>query len=75
VTNTAPAPSTVAQAQGMFGVSAFNPRLRTIKWLFNFKVSNVNKYEAKVDPGGWLTVYSMVTHAAEASEMSRWLTS
>lgn len=65
----------VAQAQGMFGVSASNPRLRTVQWLFNFKVSNVNKYEAKVDSGGWLTVYSMVTHAAEASETSRRLTS
>jgi hypothetical protein len=24
----------------------------------NFKVSNVDKYEPKQDPGGWLTVYT-----------------
>jgi hypothetical protein len=31
----------------MFGVSAFSPRLRPVQWPPNFKVSNVNKYEAK----------------------------
>jgi hypothetical protein len=29
------------------------PRLRAIQWPPNFKVSNVEKYEPKQDPGGW----------------------
>jgi hypothetical protein len=32
-------------------VSALTPRLRAIPWPPNFKVSNVNKYEPKQDPG------------------------
>jgi hypothetical protein len=36
------------------GVSALTPRLRAIQWPPNFKVSNVDKYEPKQDPGvGW----------------------
>jgi hypothetical protein len=29
-----------------------SPRLQAIQWSPNFKVSNVNKYEPKQDPGG-----------------------
>jgi hypothetical protein len=39
-------------------VSALTPRLRAIQWPPNFKVSNVDKYEPKQDPGGWLAVYT-----------------
>jgi hypothetical protein len=38
------------------GVSALTPRLRAIQWPPNFKVSNVDKYEPKQDPGGWLVL-------------------
>jgi hypothetical protein len=34
----------------------------------NFKVSNVDKYEPKQDPGGWLAVYTTTARAAGASE-------
>jgi hypothetical protein len=38
------------------GVSTLTPRLRAIQWPPNFKVSNVDKYEPKQDPGaGWLS--------------------
>ena len=37
------------------------PRLRTIQWPPNFKVSNIDKYEPKQDPGGWLAIYTTVT--------------
>jgi hypothetical protein len=33
----------------------------------NFKVSNVNKYEPKQDPGGWLTVYTIAARAVGAT--------
>jgi hypothetical protein len=50
------------------GVSALTPRLRAIQWPPNFKVSNVDKYEPKQDPGGWLAVYTIAARAAGASE-------
>jgi hypothetical protein len=50
------------------GVSALTPRLRAIQWPPNFKVSNVDKYEPKQDPGGWLAVYTTTARAAGASE-------
>jgi hypothetical protein len=50
------------------GVSALNPRLRAIQWPPNFKVSNVDKYEPKQDPGGWWAVYTTVARAAGATE-------
>ena len=50
------------------GVSALTPRLRAIQWPPNFKVSNVDKYEPKQDPGGWLAVYTTAARAAGASE-------
>jgi hypothetical protein len=53
------------------GVSAFTPRLRAIlpiQWPPNFKVSNVDKYEPKQDPGGWLAVYITAARAAGATE-------
>jgi hypothetical protein len=50
------------------GVSALTPRLKAIQWPPNFKVSNVDKYEPKQDPGGWLAVYTTAARAAEASE-------
>jgi hypothetical protein len=34
----------------------------------NFKVSNIDKYEPKQDPGGWLAVYTTAARAAGASE-------
>jgi hypothetical protein len=34
----------------------------------NFKVSNVDKYEPKQNPGGWLTVYTTAARAAGATE-------
>jgi hypothetical protein len=49
-------------------VSALTPRLRAIQWPPNFKVSNVDKYEPKQDPGGWLAVYTTVARDAGASE-------
>jgi hypothetical protein len=49
-------------------VSALTPRLRAIQWPPNFKVSNVDKYEPKQDPGGWLDVYTTAARAAGASE-------
>jgi hypothetical protein len=50
------------------GVSALTPRLRAIRWPPNFKVSNINKYVPKKDPGGWLAVYTTVARAAGATE-------
>jgi hypothetical protein len=50
------------------GVSALTPRLRAIQWPLNFKVSNVDKYEPKQDPGGWLAVYTTAARAAGATE-------
>jgi hypothetical protein len=34
----------------------------------NFKVSNVDKYEPKQDPRGWLAVYTTAAQAAGATE-------
>jgi hypothetical protein len=50
------------------GVSALTPRLRAIQWPPNFKVSNIDKYEPKQDPGGWLAVYTTAAWATEATE-------
>jgi hypothetical protein len=50
------------------GVSALTPRLRAIQWPPNFKVSNVDKYEPKQDPGGWLAVYTTAARAAGVTE-------
>jgi hypothetical protein len=50
------------------GVSTLTPRLRAIQWPSNFKVSNVDKYEPKQDPGGWLAVYATAARAAGATE-------
>jgi hypothetical protein len=44
------------------------PRLRAIQWPPNFKVSNIDKYEPKQDPGGWLVVYTTAVWAAGATE-------
>jgi hypothetical protein len=49
-------------------VTALTPRLRSIQWPPNFKVSNVDKYEPKQDPGGWLVVYTTAARAVGASE-------
>jgi hypothetical protein len=56
------------QQEDTCGVTALTPRLRAIQWPPNFKVSNVDKYEPKQDPGGWLAVYTTATRAAGASE-------
>jgi hypothetical protein len=50
------------------GVSMLTPRLRAIQWPPNFKISNIDKYEPKQDPGGWLAVYTTVARAARATE-------
>jgi hypothetical protein len=50
------------------GVSALTPRLRVIQWPPNFKVSNIDKYEPKQDPGGWLVVYTTAARVAGATE-------
>jgi sugar phosphate permease len=34
----------------------------------NFKVSNIDKYEPKQDPGGWLAVYTTAAQVAGATE-------
>jgi hypothetical protein len=54
--------------EDMCGVSALTPRLRAIQCPPNFKVSNVDKYEPKQDPGGWLAVYTTTARAAGATE-------
>jgi hypothetical protein len=50
------------------GVSTLTPRLRAIQWPPNFKVSNVDKYEPKQDPRGWLAIYTTADRAAGATE-------
>jgi hypothetical protein len=50
------------------GVSALTPRLRAIQWHPNFKVSNIDKYEPKKDPGGWLVVYTTAARATGTTE-------
>jgi hypothetical protein len=50
------------------GVSTLTPCLRAIQWPPNFKVSNVDKYEPKQDPGGWLAIYTTAARAAGATE-------
>jgi hypothetical protein len=50
------------------GVSALTPRLIAIQWPPNFKLSNIDKYEPKQDPGGWLAVYTTVAQAARATK-------
>jgi hypothetical protein len=50
------------------GVSALTPCLRAIQWPPNFNVSNIDKYEPKQDPGGWLAVYTTAARAAGATE-------
>jgi hypothetical protein len=54
--------------QDTCGVSALTPCLRAIQWPPNFKVSNMDKYEPKQDPGGWLAVYTTAARAARATE-------
>jgi hypothetical protein len=49
------------------GVSTLTPRLGAIQWPPNFKVSNVDKYEPKQDPG-WLVVCTTIARAAGATE-------
>jgi hypothetical protein len=44
------------------------PHLRAIQWSPIFKVSNVDKYEPKQDPGGRLAVYTTVAPATGATE-------
>jgi hypothetical protein len=34
----------------------------------NFKVSNVDKYKPKQDPGGWLAVYTTAARASGVTE-------
>jgi hypothetical protein len=56
------------QQEDTCGVSALTPRLRAIQWPPNFKVSSVDKYEPKQDPGGWLVVYTTAARATGATE-------
>jgi hypothetical protein len=50
------------------GVSTLTPCLRAIQWPPNLKVSNIDKYEPKQDPGGWLAVYTTAARATGATE-------
>jgi hypothetical protein len=50
------------------GVLALTPCLRAIQWPPNFKVSNIDKYEPKQDPRGWLAVYTTAAWATGATE-------
>jgi hypothetical protein len=45
-----------------------SPRLQAIQRPPNFKVSNVDKYEPKQDPGGWLAVYMTAARGAGATK-------
>jgi hypothetical protein len=56
------------QQEDTCGVSVLTPRLRAIQWPPNFKVSNVDKYEPKQDPGGWLAIYTTAARADGANE-------
>jgi hypothetical protein len=40
-------------------------RLQAIQCPPNFKVSSVDKYEPKQDPGGWLAVYTTAARVTE----------
>jgi hypothetical protein len=62
-----PGPTTRTPVEDMCGVSVLTPRLRAIQWPPNFKVSNVNKYQPKQDPGDWLAVYTTTARAAGAT--------
>jgi len=48
-------------------VAVFSERLRAVEWPPNFKVSNVSKYESKLDPAIWLTLYETVARVARTS--------
>jgi hypothetical protein len=50
------------------GVSTLTPCLWAIQWPPNFKVSNIDKYEPKQDPGGWLAIYTTTARATGATE-------
>jgi hypothetical protein len=50
------------------GVSTLTPCLRAIQCPPNLKVSNIDKYEPKQDPGGWLAVYTTAARATGATE-------
>lgn len=52
----------------MCGLSALSPWFQAIQWLPNFKVSDIDKYEPKQDPGGWLVVYMTAALAIETIE-------
>jgi hypothetical protein len=54
--------------RGVFRVSAFTNRLRAVQWPPNFKVSNIDKYEAKQDPSSWLAIYSTAAQAVWATK-------
>jgi hypothetical protein len=60
--------TTIVDRRTKCGVSALTPHLMAIQWPLNFKVSNVNKYEHKQDPGGWLAVYTTAAQATGATE-------
>jgi hypothetical protein len=52
----------------MFGVSACTLRLCVVQSPPNFKVSNIDKYEAKQESSGWLVVYSTPTQACRVTK-------
>jgi hypothetical protein len=63
-----PRPRRPSRSLGSVLSLSLHPRLCVVQWPPNFKFSNVDKYEAKLDPEGWLAIYSKVAHAIEASE-------
>jgi hypothetical protein len=49
-------------------VLTFTPWMWAVQCPPNFKVSNIDKFEAKLDPRGWLDIYTTVAQATRASE-------
>ena len=49
-------------------IAAFGRRIQDVEWPPNFKISNIEKFETKMDPRNWLAVYTTVAQAANASK-------
>ena len=49
-------------------IAAFGQRIQDVEWPPNFKTSNIEKFETKMDPWNWLAVYTTAARAANASE-------
>ena len=49
-------------------IVAFSSRINDVDWSPNFKISNVDKFETKMDPRDWIAIYTTAARAANASE-------